>query len=103
MVTQVAPITFQYSHTIGRQEVRSGNGFFMPVAITRDPQNRLYVLSRGSETPAFFPCKRVTVFTADEEFIEGLRPEDSAGRGRPRHLSQRQFHVAHLRRPGQRW
>ena len=70
MVTQVAPITFQYSHTIGRQEVRSGNGFFMPVAITRDPENRLYVLSRGSETPAFFPCKRVTVFTVDEEFIE---------------------------------
>ena len=70
MVTQLAPITFQYSHTIGRQEVRSGNGFFMPVAITSDPQNRLYVLSRGSETPAFFPCKRVTVFTADEEFIE---------------------------------
>ncbi len=70
MVTQLAPITFQYSHTIGRQEVRSGNGFFNPVAITRDPQNRLYVLSRGTETPAFFPCKRVTVFTADEEFIE---------------------------------
>ena len=70
MVTQLAPVTFQYSHTIGRQEVRSGNGFFNPVAITRDPQNRLYVLSRGTETPAFFPCKRVTVFTADEEFIE---------------------------------
>ena len=70
MVTQLAPVTFQYSHTIGRQEVRSGNGFFNPVAITRDPDNRLYVLSRGTETPAFFPCKRVTVFTADEEFIE---------------------------------
>ena len=70
MVTAISPITFQYSHTIGRQEVRSGNGFFMPVAITRDPENRLYVLSRGSETPAFFPCKRVTVFTVDEEFIE---------------------------------
>lgn len=81
MVTAIAPITFQYSHTIGRQEVRSGNGFFMPVAITRDPENRLYVLSRGSETPAFFPCKRVTVFTIDEEFIEDygqkVHPEDA--------------------------
>ena len=69
MVTQFAPVTFQYSHTIGRQEVRNGDGFFHPVAITRDEENLLYVLSRGSETPAFFPCKRVTVFTVDEEFV----------------------------------
>ena len=69
MVTEIAPITFQYSHTIGRQENRSGSGFFYPVAITRDEENRLYVLSRGSETPAFFPCKRVTVFTVDEELV----------------------------------
>ena len=69
MGTQFAPVTFQYSHTIGRQEVRSGDGFFYPVAITRDEENLLYVLSRGSETPAFFPCKRVTVFTVDEEFV----------------------------------
>jgi hypothetical protein len=69
MVTEIAPITFGYSHTIGRQENRSGNGFFYPVAITRDQENRLYVVSRGSETPAFFPCKRVTVFTVDEELV----------------------------------
>ena len=69
MVTEIAPITFQYSHTIGRQENRSGSGFFYPVAITRDEENRLYVVSRGSETPAFFPCKRVTVFTVDEELV----------------------------------
>ena len=69
MVTEVAPVTFQYSHTIGRQEVRSGDGFFYPVAITRDEENRLYVLNRGSETPAFFPCKRVTVLTIDEELV----------------------------------
>ena len=69
MVTQIAPVTFQYSHTIGRQEVQSGTGFFIPVAITRDKDNLLYVLSRGSETPAFFPCKRVTVFTVDEELV----------------------------------
>ncbi len=69
MVTEIAPVTFQYSHTIGRQEVRSGTGFFYPVAITRDKDNLLYVLNRGSETPAFFPCKRVTVFTVDEELV----------------------------------
>ena len=69
MVTEISPITFGYSHTIGRQENRSGSGFFYPVAITRDPENQLYVVSRGSETPAFFPCKRVTVFTVDEELV----------------------------------
>lgn len=67
--TEIAPVTFQYSHTIGRQEVRSGNGFFNPVAITRDDNNLLYVLSRGTETPAFFPCKRVTVFSPDAEEV----------------------------------
>jgi len=72
MVTEIAPITFGYSHTIGRQENRSGNGFFYPVAITRDQENRLYVVSRGSETPAFFPCKRVTVFTVDEELVRAI-------------------------------
>ncbi|PKB63824.1 MAG: hypothetical protein BZY80_05260 [SAR202 cluster bacterium Io17-Chloro-G2] len=69
MVTEIAPITFEYSHTIGRQENRSGSGFFYPIAITRDEENQLYVLNRGSETPAFFPCKRVTVFTVDEELV----------------------------------
>ena len=81
MVTQIAPVTFRYSHTIGRQEVRSGNGFFNPVAITRGEGNLLYVLSRGTETPAFFPCKRVTVFTVGEEFIrdfgQKVPPEDA--------------------------
>ena len=81
MVTQVAPLSFQYSHTIGRQEVRSGNGFFQPVAITSDPEGLLYVLSRGTETPAFFPCKRVTVFNLDEELItefgQKIPPEEA--------------------------
>lgn len=80
--TELAPVTFQYSHTIGRQEVRSGNGFFNPVAITRDDNGMLYVLSRGTETPAFFPCKRVTVFHPDEEevvaeFGQKIPPEDA--------------------------
>ena len=69
MVTEISPITFAYSHTIGRQENRSGNGFFYPVAITRDEDNLLYVVNRGSETPAFFPCKRVTVLNMDEELV----------------------------------
>lgn len=81
MVTEIAPITFQYSHTIGRQENRGGSGFFYPVAITRDAENLLYVLSRGSETPAFFPCKRVTVFTVDEELVrefgQKIPPEEA--------------------------
>ena len=81
MVTEIAPLTFQYSHTIGRQENRGGSGFFYPVAITRDDENLLYVLSRGSETPAFFPCKRVTVFTEDEELVREfgtkVPPEDA--------------------------
>ena len=69
MVTEISPITFAYSHTVGRQENRSGNGFFYPVAITRDEDNLLYVVNRGSETPAFFPCKRVTVLNMDEELV----------------------------------
>ena len=81
MVTEIAPITFQYSHTIGRQESRGGNGFFNPVAVTRGPGERLYVLSRGTETPAFFPCKRVTICSIDEEYIgefgEKVAPEDA--------------------------
>ena len=81
MVTQIAPVTFQYSHTIGRQESRSGNGFFNPVAIARGEDNLLYVLSRGTETPAFTPCKRVTVFTVDEEWVTDfgrkVPPEDA--------------------------
>ncbi len=81
MVTEIAPVTFQYSHTIGRQEVRSGDGFLHPVAIARGEGNLLYVLSRSTETPAFFPGKRVTVCTVDEEFVrdfgQKITPEDA--------------------------
>ena len=87
MVTELAPLTFQYSHTMGRQEVRSGNGFFHPVAIARDQDNLLYVLSRGTETPAFFPCKRVTVLTVDEELIrdfgQKVPPQDATRESTP--------------------
>ncbi len=81
VTTEIAPITFQYSHTIGRQENRSGSGFFYPVDIARSGKNQLSVISRGSETPAFFPCKRVTVFTVDEqlvqEFGQKIPPEEA--------------------------
>lgn len=79
MVTQTEPLTFQYSHTIGRQETRGGNGFFHPVAVARGEGNRLYVLNRGTETPVFWPCKRVTICTIDEEYLgqfgEKIPPE----------------------------
>lgn len=81
MVTKIPPVTFQYSHTIGRQEARGGDGFFYPVSLTMDDDNRLYLLNRGTETPVFFPCKRVTVFTVDEEFVREfghkVPPEDA--------------------------
>jgi DNA-binding beta-propeller fold protein YncE len=81
MATQVAPVTFKYSHTIGRQETRGGNGFFYPVAIARGEGERLYVLNRGTETPVFWPCKRVTICTIDEEFLgqfgEKIPPEEA--------------------------
>ena len=87
MVTEIAPVTFQYSHTIGRQEVRSGNGFLHPVAIARGEGNLLYVLSRGTETPAFSPGKRVTVFTVDEELVrdfgQKVSPEDATRESTP--------------------
>ncbi len=69
MVTQVAPITFQYSHTIGRQDLRGGNGFFNPVSIARGPDDNLHVVSRGTDSAALTPCRRVTIFNVDEEYI----------------------------------
>ncbi len=86
MVTQIAPVTYEYSHTIGRQEVRSGDGFLNPVAIAIGEGNLIHVLSRGTETPAFVPGKRVTVFTADEEFIRDFGqqvPPDDADASAP--------------------
>ncbi|HCP23982.1 MAG: 6-bladed beta-propeller [SAR202 cluster bacterium] len=81
MVAQVAPTTFRYSHTIGRQETRGGDGFFLPISLTRGEGDRLYVLSRGTETPAFFPCKRVTICTVDEELLgqfgQKIPPEEA--------------------------
>ncbi len=87
MLTQIAPVTFRYSHTIGRQEVRSGNGFNHPSAIAHDKDGLLYVLSRSTETRAFDPGKRVTVFTAEEEFLwefgRKVGPEDATREATP--------------------
>jgi len=81
MVAQVTSLTFRYSHTIGRQETRGGDGFFNPVAVARGPGDLMYVVNRGTETPVFFPCKRVTVCTVDEEYIDQfgfkVHPEDA--------------------------
>ncbi|MGE3540990.1 MAG: NHL repeat-containing protein [Candidatus Tectimicrobiota bacterium] len=81
MVTHTASLTFEYSHTIGRQETRGGNGFFHPVALARGAGERLYVLSRGTETPVFWPCKRVTICTIEEEYLgqfgEKIPPEEA--------------------------
>ena len=81
MVAQVAPLNFRYSHTIGRQETRGGDGFFNPVAIARGEGDRMYVVNRGTETPVFYPCKRVTICSVDEEYIGQfgfkVHPEDA--------------------------
>jgi hypothetical protein len=66
------------------------------VAVARGEGKRLYVLSRGTETPVFWPCKRVTICTIDEEYLgqfgEKIPPEDAvrfaapmaSSSGRPR-------------------
>ena len=75
------PVTFMTSHTMGRQELRGGNGFYNPVSLARGAGDLLYVLSRGTETPALFPCKRVTICTVDEELVgqfgEKVHPEEA--------------------------
>jgi sugar lactone lactonase YvrE len=51
------------------------------VAVARGEGNRLYVLNRGTETPVFWPCKRVTICTIDEEYLgqfgEKVHPEEA--------------------------
>ena len=61
--------SFQYSHTIGRIEIRGGNGFWNPVAIARGEGDLLYVVNRGYESALLAPCKRVTICTVGEEYI----------------------------------
>ncbi len=69
MATQIITTTLHYSHTIGRLEIRGGDGFSNPVAMARGEGDRMYVLSRGLETTVLTPNKRVTICTVGEEYI----------------------------------
>ena len=66
MTTQTLGLTFQYSHTIGRNE-NSGTGWTRAVAMVRGHGDLLYVVSRSHEAVA--SAKRVTICTIDEEYI----------------------------------
>ena len=66
MVTQIATVTFRYSHTIGRNE-ESGTGFRCPVDVARGKDDRLYVVNRSFE---YRPeRRRVTICTVEEDYI----------------------------------
>ena len=66
MATQTLGVTFQHSHTIGRNEV-SGTGFSRPVAMVRGSGDLMYVVSRSYE--AQNASKRVTICTVGEDYI----------------------------------
>ncbi len=69
--------TFNYSHAIGKGSP-GGAGFRNPVDLAFGENDDIYVLSRGSEAE---PCQRVTLLTADEEFVKefgGPGEEDGA-------------------------
>ena len=60
---------FQYSHTIGFL-ANQGRGFNNPVDVAIDSQGVLYVVSRGGpELDIRLHYKRVTMCTADEEYL----------------------------------
>ena len=66
MTTQTLTPSFQYSHTIGRAEF-NGPGFRNPVAMARNSEGVLYVVSRSYE---YRPDgKRVTICSVDEEYL----------------------------------
>ena len=66
MATQTLGVTFQYSHTIGRNET-NGTGFGRPVAMVRGEGDLLYVVSRSYEALAY--SRRVTICTINEDYI----------------------------------
>jgi len=57
--------TYNYSHAIGRGSP-AGAGFRNPVDLALGHEDKMYVLSRGSEAE---PCQRVTVLSLNEEFL----------------------------------
>ena len=81
MTTQIQPLEFQYSHTIGRAEF-SGPGFRNPVAMVRGKDDTMYVVSRSYE---YRPDgKRITLCTVDEDYIgEFARGVTTAGESEP--------------------
>ena len=66
MTTEIASVTFRYSHTIGRVET-AGPGFSEPVAMAIGPGGRIYVLNRSSDYRE--DRRRVTICTVNEEYL----------------------------------
>ena len=77
MTTQVPPVSFQYSHTIGRGEF-VGPGFRNPVAMALGEGGLMYVVNRSYE---YRPDgKRVTICSVEEDYIgEFARGVTTAG------------------------
>src|SRR5207248_2387547 len=67
MSVQVAS-QIRYSHTIGRL-VQTGPGFNSPVDVATAPGGRLYAVNRSNLGQAPRNYLRVTICTADEEYI----------------------------------
>ena len=66
MTTAITHVTFQYSHTIGRNE-QFGTGFSFPIAVARGEGDLMYVASRGFD---HLPeGKRITICTVGEDWI----------------------------------
>ena len=60
---------FPYSHTVGFL-ANQGRGFNNPIDVAIAPAGQLYVLNRaGPEVGIRLPYKRVTICTADEEYL----------------------------------
>jgi DNA-binding beta-propeller fold protein YncE len=70
VTTQVA---FKYSHSIGIYCIFPGRGFNHPIDLTIDGDGTIYVLDRaGSDTPLRIRDKRITRFTADEQYLGSI-------------------------------
>jgi DNA-binding beta-propeller fold protein YncE len=68
MVVSVAPRPLKYSHSVGNLAL-TGRGFSNPYDITIVGGRVLYVLNRSNSNQASQGAVRVTICTADEEYI----------------------------------
>jgi hypothetical protein len=68
MVVSVAPRPLKYSHSVGNLAL-TGRGFSNPVDLTIASGGALYVLNRSNAAQASQGAVRVTICTADEEYI----------------------------------